>query len=274
MFKIAIVIFRECLEIAILLGIILAVTSGIKNSRTYVILGSIIGIAGASLLAFFARNISVAFSGLGDEIFNVIIIFMTVIVICWTVFWMKGEARRMKDSLGELTDKITEGTASLYMLALVVATTIFREGTEVILFVYSIASSENLDVDNYIIGLGVGAALGLLVGSSIYIGLVKLAGSYIFKLSSFLLTIIAAGLSAQAAGLLNSTGMVIFLSDEVWDSSWFVADNSIAGKCINVLTGYIARPTGLQILAYLATIVLILALVKIKSVSNSEEVRD
>jgi high-affinity iron transporter len=269
MFKIAVVIFRECLEIAILLGIILAVTSNIKNSRFYIILGSIIGIASASVIAFFAKYISVSLSGLGDETLSIIVIFLTVGIICWTVVWMKGQAARIKSDLGDLSDQITAGKESYLMLIMVVATSIFREGTEIILFVYSIASSDNLEPDNYLLGLGIGGLCGIIVGTLIYLGLVNFAGKYIFKVSSLLLILIAAGLSAQAAGILNSTGMVMALSDELWNSSWLIADNSFLGKMLSAVIGYIARPTELQGVLYFGTILIIVALLQIKKSTST-----
>ncbi|MDP5109832.1 MAG: FTR1 family protein, partial [Rickettsiaceae bacterium] len=65
MFKIAIVVFREFLEIALLLGIIMAVTKPVKNSRTYIVLGALIGIVLAAIFALSTRRISTSFGSLG-----------------------------------------------------------------------------------------------------------------------------------------------------------------------------------------------------------------
>ena len=70
MFKIAIIIFRECLEIALLLGIILASTRHIKDSKLYVITGAMTGVVLASIFAFFIRTITVAYGTHGDELFD------------------------------------------------------------------------------------------------------------------------------------------------------------------------------------------------------------
>ena len=67
MFKIAIIIFRECLEIALLLGIILASTRHIKDSKLYVIAGAMLGVVLSSIFAFFIRTITVAYGTYGDE---------------------------------------------------------------------------------------------------------------------------------------------------------------------------------------------------------------
>ena len=61
MFKIAIVVFRECLEIALLLGVIMAVTKPVANSRVYIVLGALIGIVLAAIFALSTRAISTSF---------------------------------------------------------------------------------------------------------------------------------------------------------------------------------------------------------------------
>lgn len=214
MFKIALVVFRECLEIALLLGIILAVTKQIEKSRIYIIAGSMLGTVLAALFAFFARAMSVAFSGMGDEIFNTIVILLTVVLIGWTIVWMQGYSGKIRQDFNNLSEKIYSGDSSTVMLVLIVALTILREGIEIIILVYSISSVEVIDANSYILGLIWGMISGFSLGIIIYLGLIKLAKQkYIFRISTVLLMLIASGFAAEAAGILTSSGIVMFLSD-------------------------------------------------------------
>ncbi len=265
MFKISIVVFRECLEIALLLGVIMAATKPIQNSKTYILIGTIIGVVCASIFALSARSITSSLGELGDEIFDASIILLTSIIISWTVVWMQGYTKKVRKNLNKLSDEITTGTTSKFMLVAVVATAILREAAEIILFVYSISSADNISGHDYIIGLGVGAASGLAVGTIIYQGLIKYVGKYIFKISTLLLILIAAGLSAEAAGILTSSGLVETFNDQLWDTSWFVSNSSIAGKILNITTGYDSRPNGLQIIFYCTTIISTVAMIKVRS---------
>jgi high-affinity iron transporter len=268
MLKIAIVVFRECVEIALLLGIIMALTKKISNSRIYITAGVMVGVIGASIFAFFTKYISDSFAGMGDEIFDSIVILITVLLIIWTIVWMKGYNFELKRKLSDLSDNQNNGYKHNLLLVLVVASTILREGSEIILMVYGISSAEKIDIDYYLIGLGIGALSGLIFGSIIYIGLIKFAGKYIFKISSFLLMLIAAGLSCQAAAKLTSTGIISQLSYQLWDSSWLISDASSGGKLLNAVTGYTARPNGMQLVFYISTICIILILTKLKYNSN------
>ncbi|WP_342268262.1 FTR1 family protein [Candidatus Tisiphia endosymbiont of Empis tessellata] len=265
MFKIALVLFRECLEIALLLGVILAVTKQLEKSRIYIIAGVMLGTVSAALFAFFARSITVAFSGLGDEIFNSGVILLTVALIGWTIVWMQGYGIKIKQNLNDLSVKISSGDSSYIMLVLIVAATILREGMEIIILVYSISSVEIIDSNSYLLGLIIGIVSGLTLGVIIYLGLIKIVNQlYIFRISSILLMLVASGFAAEAAGILSSSGIITILSDQLWDSSWLISDRSIYGKFLKMITGYIARPNGLQVVFYVCTLGLINILIQIK----------
>ena len=94
----------------------------------------------------------------------------------------------------------------------------------------------------------------------------KLAGKYVFKISTILLTMIAAGLAAEAAGILTSSGFIQLYSDQLWDTSWFVSNESIMGKILNVIMGYDSKPNGMQLVFYLTSILITVSLMKLRSI--------
>ena len=269
MFKIAVVVFRECLEIALLLGVIMAVTKPLTNSRIYIIMGSLIGIVLAALFAIFARTIKASFDGFGDEIWDSGIILLTSLIISWTVVWMQGYARKIRKNLEQLSENIKAGTASKFMLVVVVATAILREAAEMILFVYSVVSVGSSSNTEYIIGLALGITTGLIVGIILYFGLIKYASKYIFTISTILLTLIAAGLAAEAAGILTSAGIIELYSQQMWDSSWLINSETIIGKILKITIGYDATPNGMQIIFYLSNIMITTIMIKVKSITSS-----
>jgi len=48
--------------------------------------------------------------------------------------------------------------------------------------------------------------------------------------------------------------VLYLLGDAVWDTSAVLTDHSVVGKALHTLIGYVARPDGIQILFYLATL--------------------
>jgi high-affinity iron transporter len=269
MFKIAIVVFREFVEITLLLGVIMAATKPVTNSKTYIALGVLVGMVLAALFALSARTITETFGGLGDEIFDSCVLLLTAAIISWTVVWMQGYTKKIRLNLNKLSADIKTGSASHFMLAIVVAMAILREGAELILFVYSIVSVDNMSSHQYIFGIGIGALAGLTAGGVIYFGLIKYAGKYIFKVSTILLTLIAAGLAAEAAGILTSAGIIESCSDQVWDTSWLVNNYSIIGQILNITIGYDAKPNGMQIIFYFLSIFTTVFMMKIRSILAS-----
>ncbi len=263
MFKIALVMFREILEISMVLGIITVATRSIQNATLYITAGIMSGIIAAGLLGFFLSTIDGSFSGYGDELFDVAIIFLTVIVVSATAIWVRSFASTMTSKIGALSEKMERGVTPKLMLTIVVATTVFREGTEIVLYMYSLTTHFTLSPTDYILGFAAGIIMGITVATSIYYGLSRVTIKYIFKISFILLALIAASLAAEAAGKLASIGVVGICNEPLWDSSWLISDTSITGHVLKILVGYNSKPYGIQLIFYTGTILLIFICAKL-----------
>ena len=259
MFKIALVIFREFLEMAILLGIILAATKNVRGRGVYIATGAMCGVFCAAVLAFFTKQLAMAFDSIGDEVFDSVVILFTVFVIGWTAVWMQGYTLYIKQEVDSIATQIESGNTHKVLLTLMVAGTIFREASEIVLFIYSIITSSSVSSVDCLSGFLIGAVGGLSFGVALYFGLLKFAGKYVFKICSILLIFIAAGLAAQAAGILTSVGVLTNLTCSAWDSSWLISDGSILGRILKILIGYEAKPNMMQIAFYCATLTVLCA---------------
>lgn len=258
MFKIALVVFRECLEISMVLGIVCAATRSVKNSVIYITGGVMAGIISASVLAFFITKLTFSFSGFGEELFDVFVILLTVLVVGATAIWVKRSAPGISDKMSDLSIKIEKGMARKIILTSVVATTIFREVIEIVLFIHALASAYELTPTDYILGFASGLSMGIAVTLAIYYGLSRIAVKYLFKLSFALFILIAASLASEAAGILTSIGFLDIYNEPLWDSSWLISDFSITGRILKILVGYNAQPNSMQLIFYVSTILIIL----------------
>lgn len=269
MFKIALIVFREFMEIALVIGLVAGMTKNILNSRIYITLGALFGLVFASLLAFFVSKLTVSSDGFGDEILDASIILFTCFTIGATIIWIKGYIAKVKQNLNELSEKISSGVSGKFALTFLVMSLLMREGTEIILLIYSISSVSYIEIDDYLIGIGIGSFSGVLVGIMIYFGFLKISSKYIFQISSIMLTFIAAGLAADAAGILTSSGVIKIFNQQLWDSSWLIKDDTILGETLKILAGYQAKPNILQAIFYLLTIVIIFIMSIIVNKRNS-----
>ena len=102
----------------------------------------------------------------------------------------------------------------------------------------------------------------MVMGGLLYFGLLRIPSKYVFSVTGWLILLLAAGMAAQAAALLAQVDLLPTLGETLWDSSWFVADGSLAGKFLHALVGYTARPSGIQLVFYAATVAAIVVLMR------------
>ena len=62
---------------------------------------------------------------------------------------------------------------------------------------------------------------------------------------------------------MQNGGWLEFFTGTVWDTGWLIRDDSIAGRLLHTLVGYSQAPNGAQLIAYGATIVFILILMRL-----------
>lgn len=261
MLSTAIIVFREILEAALIIGILLAATRGMEKRGQWVFAGSFAGVLGAVIIAFFTEVISNAVQGMGQEVFNALVLSLAAALIGWHVVWMKRHASSLIKEMKEVGHAVTQGTTPVHVLALVAFLAVLREGSEIVLFVYGVmASGEGVQA---VMGGGLaGLILGAAVGIVIYFGLIRIPTSSLFSVTSVLLIFLSAGMVSQAVGFLTSAGILPTLMDPVWDTSRFLSEQNLLGRVLHTLIGYTARPSGMQVIGYTLTVGGIVMLLK------------
>lgn len=255
-----IIVFREAIEAGLIVGIVLAATRGVPGRGRSIALGVGAGVAGACLVAVFAGTIADAFEGAGQELLNAAILAVAVVMLCWHVVWMAKHGREMAAELRGVGGDVSAGRRPLSALSVVVGAAVLREGFEVVLFLYGIAVGGGVGWPGMVSGGLGGLALAAGLTALTYAGLVRLPAHRLFSVTGWLVTLLASGLAAQAAGFLQQGGVVEVLGRTVWDSSALLPAGSLAGRVLHTLVGYTDRPTGLQLVAYVGTLATILGL--------------
>lgn len=244
------IVFREVLEAGLVVGIVLAATEGLQRRALWIGGAILVGVVGAMVLAAFAGEVSAALAGHGQELFSAAILLAAVAMLGWHHLWMASHGRELAARLKDMGAEIAAGRASLVSMAAVVALAILREGAEVVLFLYGVVVSSTEPPALLLMGGLGGLALGGLAAFLLYRGLLAIPAKRLFQVTGGLLTVLAAGLAGQAAALLASIGDLPTLGDQLWDTSWLLREDSLAGKALHALVGYSDRPYGVQILVY------------------------
>jgi high-affinity iron transporter len=259
MFGSAVIVFREVLEAALVIGIVLAATRGITGSRAWVMGGALAGVALSLVVAGGAESIASAFEGVGQEVLNATILGLAVLMLAWHSVWMQKHGAEISREIRAVGQDVRTGARPLHLLALVVGLAVLREGSEVVLFLYGIAAG-GADSRTLLAGSMLGLATGVAAGALMYFGLLRIPTHRLFTVTGWLIVLLAAGMAGQCAALLVQADLLPALVDPLWDSSSWLPGHGALGQLLHVLVGYDDRPSAMQLLVFTATLAGILAL--------------
>ena len=128
MFGPAIIIFRETLEAALVIGIIAAATRGVPRRALWLALGVIAGIIGSGFIAGLTETIADMADGSGQELFNAAVLGVAVLMLAWHHIWMASHGAELARDARQLGTAVKEGSRELSAIAILVALTVLREG--------------------------------------------------------------------------------------------------------------------------------------------------
>ena len=256
----SVIMFREVLEAALIIAIVLGASRGIVGRGRWVGGGIALGLLGASIVATLASVASSAFSGNGQSILNAIILLGAVAMLTWHNVWMSSHGRKHSSEVTTVSSSVQSGHRPLVALLIITFAAVMREGSEAVLFLWAIATSGEQGM-NMLMGGG-GVIAGIMVGFLLYFGLLRIPIRHFFAITSWLILLLSAGLAAQAAGFLNQAGLLPTLGNGVWNTSNILSQTSLIGQLLHILVGYIARPSGIQVVFYIGTFLIMLTLMR------------
>ena len=253
---VALLVFREVVEAALIVSIVCAATRGVARRELYVAAGIGLGIAGAVLVAMGASLISRLASGSGQEVFDACVLLSAVLMIGWHVVWMSSHGRELTQQMSAVGSAVKAGSSSLAMLLAVVAIAVLREGSEIVLFLYGMAIG-GIGAAGLVGGMALGVGGGALLGFALYFGLLRIPMKHFFQVTNWMLVLLASGLASTAARFLVQGDLLPSWGTQVWDTSWLLSNGSLGGQTLGILIGYDASPAGIQLVFYATTLLLL-----------------
>lgn len=256
MLGIALLVFREVLEAALIVTIVAAATRGVPKRGAFISGGIALGVLGAIVVALFAGVIEQAVHGSGQALFDAAVLLAAVLMISWHVVWMSGHGRQLVQEMQAVGKSVTTGASSMGMLLVVVALAVLREGSEIVLFLYGMAAG-GAGVGDLLIGVPFGVAAGVAVSFALYAGLLRIPIRHFFSATNGMLVLLASGLASTAARFLLQADWLPPLGSQLWNTSALLSNGSLFGQALHILVGYDARPSGIQLVFYIATLLLL-----------------
>jgi high-affinity iron transporter len=249
-----VITWRETIEAALIVGILLAYLRkiGHEHESKFVFWGVVLAIIASGFFAIFSGAVNYLLRGIGQDLFDAMILLIAVAVLTYMVVWMHHNAREIK---GELQTKADAALArrQLWSLATLAFVGVFREGVETVLFLWGLLlqAGPATDLSVQIAGGLGGIAVGVVVAWLFFKGFGHLDLRLFFKVTGVLLLFIAAGMLASAGGRLVGAGLLPPLIEPVWDSSWLLDEQSLFGSLVAGLFGYRSHPSLFEVLLYL-----------------------
>ena len=199
-----IIMFREVLEASLIIGILYTYLKKSNNEDSIKMLWS--GVGAAVFISIIAsvlfQIIAGGFEGNASKIFEGIVMIVASIVLTTMIIWMAQNKNISEDLKNKAKESLSSGFKyGIFTLAFVA---VFREGVEIILFLYAIGIKDGISVMPSIIG----SLLGLFAGYAIFIQGVKIPLKKFFNVTSVFLIFVAAGMLTYGVHELESGGVI------------------------------------------------------------------
>jgi high-affinity iron transporter len=257
LFGSALIGVREGLEAGIVVTILLAflVKSERRDALKWVWFGVAAAIAmtiGVFLVIQYGEN---TISGLAAEAIAGIASLAAVAIVTTMVLWMKKAAAGLSGELrGDMARALETGGWAVLALAFLA---VGREGVETALFMVGYAEAESTWP---LVGLIVGVLIAAVLAYGMYAGAVRINLAKFFKYTGIFLIVVAAGILSYGIGALQTVDWLPGLANRAFDiSSWFDW-SSWYGEVIQGVFNVTPTPTVLQLICWLAYLVVVLGL--------------
>ena len=205
-----IIVFREVLEASLIIGILYTYLKKSDNQDSIKMLWSGVGLAVfiSIIASILFQIIAGGFEGSASKIFEGIVMIIASIVLTTMIIWMAQNKNISEDLKNKAKESLSSGLKyGIFTLAFVA---VFREGVEIILFLYAIGIKDGISIFPSIIG----AILGLLAGYAIFVQGVKIPLKQFFNVTSVFLIFVAAGMLTYGIHELESGGVIPYMGGE------------------------------------------------------------
>ncbi|TFH30949.1 MAG: high-affinity iron transporter, partial [Promethearchaeota archaeon] len=178
-----IIAFRETLEAALIMGIILSYLSKIKQHETkkYVYFAGLLGIIISIIAGFLIYRVLGGFEGQFEQIFEGILMIIGAFLISTVIIWMMHQSNQnveLQAKVGQMVDN-----SEKWGIFLLVLTSVVREGIETVIFL-RVTSQTN--TENSFLGAILGISLAILVGFLIYKGSLRMNLKIFFRITNLI----------------------------------------------------------------------------------------
>lgn len=243
---------REGLEASLIVGIIAAflIQRGERGALRPMWLGVGLAIGLCVAVAVMLQVVGESLPFKQREMMEGALALLAVAGVTYMVVWMRRHSRGLRSQLeGHAAHALLAG--SVFALVGMAFFAVLREGLETAIFMLAAFQNSSEPV---VAGLGVvlGLVVSVALGYAIYRGGVRIDLSRFFRVTGFVLVLVAAGLLASAAHEFAEAGVLTVAQQPAFSLSWLVAPGSIHASLLTGMLGLQAVPTVAEVFLWLA----------------------
>ncbi len=258
MYESFLITFRESLEIALIVGIILAYLKRIHKTKynNTVYLGITTGIVISGFIAYIISMFFESFTETNQETFEGVIMLIAAVLLTSMIFWFFKQQSSIRGNLEKRVQNFWDRWSTVGLF-LVVLLSVLREGVETVLFMSAVFLKSSTDTLQIAFSGFAGIFLALIIGYIIFIIGKKINLRYFFIGSNILLILFAAGLIAHGLHELEEATIISPIIEHLYDINHIVNEKSTFGSILKGLFGYNGNPSLIEVIAYLSYLALV-----------------
>ena len=257
-----VITFRETLEAALIIGIVLTYLHRTKNKQFIPSIwwGLAAGLFLSAAFAIGFTTLGGGFEGKSEQIFEGITFAIAVVLITTLVFLLMGHTiarRKIEESVSKEVDHQRKiGIAALIMIS------VLREGVETVIFLGAATLAEESSAE---LGFGIaGSIAAVAVTYAFFKSTSKLPLKTFFTATTIILILFAAGMTATAIHEFQEAEILPGEGSKAWDINPQqnpdgtyppLHDKGIIGSMLKGLIGYNGNPSWLEVTGYFGYLV-------------------
>jgi high-affinity iron transporter len=263
-----IITFREVLEAALVVGIVLSYLVRTRQTQynNIVYLGVASGLVASIIGAVLFSTLAGGFTGRAEKIFEGITMLVGAFLLTTMILWMMKQKQVAQELEHRVATELTK--RHKFGLCLLVFVAILREGIETVIF---LNAASFVAANNSIFAALAGIVAAILLGYAIFLGSMKINIKKFFNITSIILILFAAGLVAHGMHELQEAKIITTVIEHVWDinppinpdgSYPILHEKGYMGSILQSLFGYNGNPSLIEVLSYIVYLAFVVVLWK------------
>ena len=246
-----IITFRETLEAALVVGIILVYLIKIQKTKynRFVWAGTLSAIGASVVAAVLFSKFAGGFEGRAEQLFEGTTMLAASLLLTTMILWMLKQKHYIAEHIKAQVSKHIEAEYEIGIFALAFLM-VFREGVETVIFLNATAFIGQFDFLSGVVGIIVAVGLGYVI----FAGIKRVDLKHFFSVTSVLLILFAAGLVAHGVHEFEEAGVVNPIKEHVYDINHILNEKGTFGGFLKALFGYNGNPSLMEVISYLGYI--------------------